>query len=829
LTIITTSLPQGVVGEQYSVPIVVTGGTGNYTFTMRNLDFFGLSIDSHTGIISGVVTNGGSGGCDVTVSDGVTTVGASYSFSAVNGFTIYYQPTYNFIVNQNPQSGINFTPVNGTPPYTATLVSGTIPPGMHVTVFGQALQYGGTPNQVGSYTMTVSAHDSAVPQHSMQVTSIINVVNNVVLSTTALKQGYANHAYTDTVIATQGTPPYHFSLSGFNDLLTINSNTGVISGILGSQQYYFGSIAVSDSATPVTSTTSALLNVFVNSGIGISPTFTNSRYQVGNDVNSISLGVSGGLAPYRCSISDGTLPPGVSVTMKMDFQNVIRCFLTGAPTQPGNFKFKIHAIDSLFPPFTSDLDASLPIYAMNVQTARIPNALLGSHYQVVFDVADGTTPLHFNVVAGSLPPGLILSGAGGFDGVINGTPTVAGDYPFTIQVKDSGQPSPQTKNLPMSIHVSSATQGRNDSIQTATSISNGQFLATFSPLQEAPDGSTTADQDYYKLLVAPGSINYIGSSTFSAPPNTQGSFSAAHAALEILDANGIRYTSCAEKNSTIYDAPCNGFDPQNLTYAGLTFTLPSNINTPTEVYLHYFDYLGRARPDFYYQVIINSQPAAAPQINASPTKIDFTGLPLIPINRSLLITNIGDLPVTMTYQSSGAFQTTTDCPNPVVSGSYCHIFVQFTAVSSGTYNGEIDIQSTALSSPMVIPLTGIGVDFSISPSRSTRPHLSQNPSTPGSAQYQLDFSSVGPASQSIQFSCEGLPEGTACLISPASLTLGTQKTIQVIVFSAAAMHRSMRLGSRPAWRGVKPGNYSFNVVARLGTISKSISLPLSIH
>ncbi|MEV8638150.1 hypothetical protein AB0395_41505 [Streptosporangium sp. NPDC051023] len=63
-----------------------------------------------------------------------------------------------------------------------------------------------------------------------------------------------------------------------------------------------------------------------------------------------------------------------------------------------------------------------------------PAAQVGVAYSVPLTVTGGTTPLTWSVSAGSLPPGLTLNAS---TGVLSGTPTTTGSYPFTVQVTDA--------------------------------------------------------------------------------------------------------------------------------------------------------------------------------------------------------------------------------------------------------------------------------------------------------------------------------------------------------------------------------------------------------
>lgn len=67
-----------------------------------------------------------------------------------------------------------------------------------------------------------------------------------------------------------------------------------------------------------------------------------------------------------------------------------------------------------------------------------PQGSVGNPYSHAFPATFGTPPYTFLIISGSLPPGLTLDAS---TGVVSGTPTTGGTYPFTIQVNDSGSGS----------------------------------------------------------------------------------------------------------------------------------------------------------------------------------------------------------------------------------------------------------------------------------------------------------------------------------------------------------------------------------------------------
>lgn len=72
-----------------------------------------------------------------------------------------------------------------------------------------------------------------------------------------------------------------------------------------------------------------------------------------------------------------------------------------------------------------------------VSTQALPSGLINASYSATFSASGGSTPYSWSLAAGSLPTGLSLNAT---TGALSGTPTAAGTFTFTIQVKDSGAP-----------------------------------------------------------------------------------------------------------------------------------------------------------------------------------------------------------------------------------------------------------------------------------------------------------------------------------------------------------------------------------------------------
>jgi large repetitive protein len=230
LTIVSSSLPSGTVNAVYGPQtLTVSGGTPPYTWSVASGTLpQGLSL-SQSGTLSSTPTTAGTSTFSVQVQDSASQI-ATQSFNltinpAPSPLTIVTSVlpagTVNVLYNQS------LTASGGTPPYTWSVTSGTLPQGLSLPQSGTP---SGIPTTAGTSTFTVQVQDNV----SATATQSFNLTINpapLTIVTNSLASGTVNVAYNQSLTASGGTPPYSWSVtSGSLPQGLSLSQSGTISG-----------------------------------------------------------------------------------------------------------------------------------------------------------------------------------------------------------------------------------------------------------------------------------------------------------------------------------------------------------------------------------------------------------------------------------------------------------------------------------------------------------------------------------------------------------------------------------------------------------------------
>ena len=243
---------------------------------------------------------------------------------------------------------------------------------------------------------------------------------------TVLPQGIVGQPYLSSLTATGGTAPYTHTLSGSTlpAGLTLAAN-GVLSGTPAAAGQFNFAVQTTD-ATNATGLTNLTIRIIGSTGLTIS-TQGLPAGRLGT-VYDLMLAAVGGTAPYSFDLllGGGSLPPGLSLSSAGR--------ITGTPSSGGAFPIVVRATDASGSSFQASYTIRIEAASLTISTASLAGASSNLPYSQTLVAIGGAPPYAFDLLSGSLPPGLVLAA----NGILSGTPTNSGTYNFFLRVIDSG-------------------------------------------------------------------------------------------------------------------------------------------------------------------------------------------------------------------------------------------------------------------------------------------------------------------------------------------------------------------------------------------------------
>lgn len=503
LGITKSSLKNGGQNQAYSDSFMAVNGTQPYQWSVTPNLPAGLTLDPTAGTITGTPAAFGSFNYTVTVADSSA---PTQTDSAQNTLSIVQQLQISAVFGTaylRQQFIGNLIAIGGTGPYSWSIASGSLPPGL--TLDGAGGQLSGTPTQLGTYNFVVQVTDSGSPQYVVTQPLTLAVVPAQLVVGAPLSPAPVNVVYHSQIPVSGGTPPYTMALTSgvLPPGLTFDPTTGFIDGTptqVGTDNFV---VTVGDTSSPVQ--TSALNQfITIRNGLGRNDSIATAT-PLGNTQNANPEPLLS-ISPYIDPISAPTPNPdtdyfrlvasGGSVVHVETFaqrsfgstplDTVIELLDQGGNrlsscTQPSynapclnddldsstldsavDFKvpgaanttttFYAHVLDwrgDARPDMQYYLNISGVVEPLTISPATLgAGATRGVGYTQQFTATGGIGSVAWSLDGGTLPPGWSLSASG----LLSGTATTDGQYAFTIKATDSANP-PQTTRVSYTLQI----------------------------------------------------------------------------------------------------------------------------------------------------------------------------------------------------------------------------------------------------------------------------------------------------------------------------------------------------------------------------------------
>ncbi|ALB57031.1 autotransporter domain-containing protein (plasmid) [Cronobacter universalis] len=502
--------------QHYLVHYSSDGNAGSFSTTVTGAQLTAgglwLKVSTANGFISPVTVS-----CTaaVTLSSDATLSGLSFSGGALSpGFsagTTSYHATVDYAV-----TSVTLTPVTTHAAATVTVngnvvSSGSASPSVNLSV------------GVNTITIIVTAEDGTTKNYSV----VIQRNEQTPVAGNVSAQVAANSQDNPIALALSGgtatavnlvTAPQHGTL--------IISGTSVtytpLAGYSGSDSFTYN--ASNSAGTSANATAS--LTITAPAAVTISPASGALAPATVGSAWSQNVSVAGGTAPYTWTAHG--LPAGIT-------HNSATGALSGTPTTSGSFSISLTAQDaagvSSTVTYTLVVSNGAPpaaTLAMTPAAGALPSGTVGTALSQTFAVSGGVAPYRWQL-SGSLPAGLTFS-----DGILKGTPGLAGDSALTLSATDANG---ATVHTAYTLRINAAAA---QAVDQNASLSAGR-VTRVSLTRGATGGPFTGA----RLLAAPdkrqgtASIQPQGSDyelTFTAAPQASGTVVLRYV---LLSASGI--------------------------------------------------------------------------------------------------------------------------------------------------------------------------------------------------------------------------------------------------------------------------------------------------
>ncbi len=322
--------------------------------------------------------------------------------------------------------------------YTWSVVVGSLPPGLTLSPAGTPeAQITGTPRASGTFTFTLGVVDLLGERAEQRFTlEIQGGTALLAIDGPELIDASLYAPYKQSIFALGGTGRgYRWSVSGGSlppgmTLASEGTPATILAGTASVAGDFSFSVRVEDSE-----------GVFAQADatLTVRPQIGPLRIEAQTLVEGVTeapyaavISALGGEGSYQWSVSEGALPPGLSLQ-----SGTPSALLSGRPQAAGSFNFSLEVSDGSS--VASQAFTVVVVAPLSLVTESLPAAFVGQPYSATISAMGGAaSEYRWSVVQGSLPAGFTLPTNGAPGVTLSGQGLTAGRFRFTIEVVDAG-------------------------------------------------------------------------------------------------------------------------------------------------------------------------------------------------------------------------------------------------------------------------------------------------------------------------------------------------------------------------------------------------------
>ncbi len=167
---------------------------------------------------------------------------------------------------------------------------------------------------------------------------------------------------------------------------------------------------------------------------------------------------------------------------------------------------------------------------------------------------------------------------------------------------------------------------------------------------------------------------------------------------------------------------------------------------------------------------------AAGSIQVQPASLSFatTGVGLTGTSQTVTFTNNGLVALAdLALSPSSQFKLgLTTCSTSLATGASCTAQLAFSPSNAGQQIGSLSVSSSALATPAQVPLSGMGLDFTVSSTGQSGLTVSSGQT----AIFTIDLATMSGSNGTFTFACSSLPANSACTFNPTSEAVSANTT-----------------------------------------------------